>query len=230
MGRFERKIQKRLKKETEEFDVWFERNKEHFPGFVNSESEEETEKQGMVKLKKKKLWIIPTAFVIVIFCVFLCFLPTILKKNAITTPSFFGDEAVIETNLSEEEYQRILQENSFINKMNVTLARKIEKTDDGSFVFAILNSELETENDYYLVTVQIEYNPYYKFVSKTEYDNFEKTLNINSFDISYRLAGFDSDDLYWYYMLTEKDGQRIYWEVHCFEESIEEFVQIIFSE
>ena len=153
-----------------------------------------------------------------------------MKKNAITTPSFFGDEAVIETNLSEEEYQRILQENSFINKMNVTLARKIEKTDDGSFVFAILNSELETENDYYLVTVQIEYNPYYKFVSKTEYDNFEKTLNINSFDISYRLAGFDSDDLYWYYMLTEKDGQRIYWEVHCFEESIEEFVQIIFED
>ena len=43
MGRFERKIQKRLKKETEEFDVWFEKNKEHFPGFVNSESEEETE-------------------------------------------------------------------------------------------------------------------------------------------------------------------------------------------
>lgn len=55
MGRFERKIQKRLKAETEDFNVWFEKNKEHFPGFVNSKSEEEVEPQGIVKLKKKKL-------------------------------------------------------------------------------------------------------------------------------------------------------------------------------
>lgn len=230
MGRFERKIQKRLKAETEDFNVWFEKNKGHFPGFVNSESEEEIEPQGIVKLKKKKLWIIPMVFVLVALCVFLCFLPMILDRNAVTTPSFFGEEAVIETNLSEEEYQRILQENSFINKMDVTLARKIEKIDDGSFVFAILNSELETENDYYLVTVQIEYNPYYEFVSKPAYDNLDHSLMISDFEVGYKLAGFDSDDLYWYYMLTESNGQRIYWEVHCFEESIEEFIQIVFAE
>ena len=114
--------------------------------------------------------------------------------------------------------------------MNVTLARKIEKTDDGSFVFAILNSELETENDYYLVTVQIEYNPYYEFVSKPAYDNLDHSLMISDFEVGYKLAGFDSDDLYWYYMLTESNGRRIYWEVHCFEESIEEFIQIVFAE
>lgn len=228
MGRFERKIQKRLKDETEEFDVWFEKNKESFPGFVDEQSEEES--QGTVKLRKKKFWIIPTAFILVALCVFLCFLPLILKKDDITTPSFFGDEIVIEKKMNEEEYQSILQENPFINKMEVTIAVKIEKIDDGSLVFVILDSELETENDYYLVTVQIEYNPYYEFVSKPEYDNFDRQFSVNDFEIGYRLAGFDSDDLYWYYVLTERDGQRIYWEVHCFEESIEEFIQIIFAE
>lgn len=228
MGRFERKIRKRLKDETEEFDVWFEKNKDSFPDFVDVRSEEES--QGTVKLKKKKFWIIPTAFILVALCVFLCFLPLILKKEDITTPSFFGDEIVIEKKMSEEEYQSILQENPFINKMEVTFSVKIEKMDDGSLVFAILYSELETENDYYLVTVQIEYNPYYEFVSKPAYDKFDHMLTINDFEIGYRLAGFDSDDLYWYYVLTERDGQRIYWEVHCFEESIEEFIQIIFAE
>lgn len=228
MGRFERKIRKRLKDETEEFDVWFEKNKDSFPDFVDVRSEEES--QGTVKLKKKKFWIIPTAFILVALCVFLCFLPLILKKEDITTPSFFGDEIVIEKKMSEEEYQSILQENPFIDKMEVTIAVKIEKMDDGSLVFAILDSELETENDYYLVTVQIEYNPYYEFVSKPEYDNFDRQFFVNDFEIGYRLAGFDSDDLYWYYVLTERDGKRIYWEVHCFEESIEEFIQIIFAE
>lgn len=164
MARFERKIQKRLKAETEDFNVWFEKNKEHFPGFVNAESEEE-EPQGTVKLKKKRLWIIPTAFVLVALCVFLCFLPMILKKDTVSSPSFFGDESVDETLLSEEEYQKILLANPFLLK-----------------------------------------------------------------EVGYKLAGLDSDDLYWYYMLTEKDGQRIYWEVHCFEESIEEFIQIVFED
>lgn len=230
MGRFERKFNKKLQEEFPSFDVWVEKNKEHFPGFVDSRSEEEIESQGIVKLKKKKLWIIPTAFVLVALCVFLCFLPMILDRNAVTTPSFFGEEAVIETNLSEEEYQRILQENPFIEKMSVMAQSKIEKVDDGSLVFAILNCELETENDYYLVTVQIEYDQYYEFVSKPAYDNLDHSLTISDFEVGYKLAGFDSDDLYWYYMMTEKDGQRIYWEVHCFEESIEEFIQIIFSE
>lgn len=230
MGRFERKIQKRLKAETEDFNVWFEKNKEHFPGFVNSKSEEEVEPQGIVKLKKKKLWIIPTAFVLVVLCVILCFLPMILKKDTVSSPSFFGDESVDETLLSEEEYQKILLANPFLLKMDVVQKVKLEKTDDGSLVFVILDSELETENDYYLVTVQIEYNPYYEFVSKPAYDNLDHSLMISDFEVGYKLAGLDSDDLYWYYMLTEKDGQRIYWEVHCFEESIEEFIQIVFAE
>ena len=39
--------------------------------------------------------------------------------------------------------------------MDVVQKVKLEKTDDGSLVFVILDSELETENDYYLVTVQM---------------------------------------------------------------------------
>ena len=230
MGRFERKFNKKLQEEFPSFDVWFEKNKEHFPGFVDSRSEGEIESQGIVKLKKKKLWIIPTAFVLVALCVFLCFLPMILKKDTVSSPSFFGDESVDETLLSEEEYQKILLANPFLLKMDVVQKVKLEKTDDGSLVFAILNCELETEADYYFVTVQLEYNPYYEFVSKPAYDNLDHSLMISDFEVGYKLAGFDSDDLYWYYMQTESNGQRIYWEVHCFEESIEEFIQIVFAE
>ena len=31
----------------------------------------------------------------------------------------------------------------------------------------------------------------------------------------------------WYRMLTEKNGQKIYWEIHCFEESITEFIDLV---
>lgn len=228
MGRFERKIQKRFKEETEKFDVWYEKNKDKFSDFENK-NEAENMQNGDVKVKKCKMWVIPIAFIFVMVCVFLCFLPLILQKDKITTPSFFGDEAVIETKLSEEEYQSILQENLYLAKMSVVAQSKIKKTEDDSLVFVILNCELETQADYYFVTAQLEYNPYYEFVSKPEYDNFDKQFYVNDFEIGYKLAGLDSDDLYWYYLLTEKNGQKIYWEVHCFEESIDEFIELVFA-
>lgn len=229
MARFERKIRKRLKGETEDFDVWFEKNKEHFPGFVNEESEEE-EPQGTVKLKKKKFWIIPTAFVLVALCVFLCFLPMILNNKENSLPLYFGDEAVYGLDLTEQEQEDIKSEYPFISKLTLATYRKLLRTEDESLVFMIIRGEIETENDYYFVTMQVEFNPYYNFLDKANYENLEAVIELDDNLIHYESQGLDSDELYWYYMLTESNGQRIYWEVHCFEESIEEFIQIIFSE
>ena len=113
--------------------------------------------------------------------------------------------------------------------MTVVAGEKILKIEDDSLVFVILSCELETEADYYFVTVQIEYNSYYNFVAKPIYEKLSQERQVNGYTVSYGQNGFDSDELYWYYMLTEKDGQKTYWEVHCFEESIEQFIDLMLN-
>lgn len=99
----------------------------------------------------------------------------------------------------------------------------IRLTDDLTLALQILDTELELE-DYYLVTVQIEYNPYYNFLSKELYESLQNERLENGYEVSYTLSGTDDLGLYLYHMRTEKNGQRIYWEIHCFEESIEQFI------
>ena len=105
---------------------------------------------------------------------------------------------------------------------------EILMTEDQSLVFRILDAELELE-DYYLVMVQIEYNPYYNFLSKHIYEDLESKMAVNGYAVSYELSGTDDLGLYRYYMRTEQNGQKIYWEIHCFEESIEQFIALVLN-
>ena len=225
MGKFERKLRKQMKSEVEDFDVWFEKNQEKFPGFTNMPNEE-IEQGSEIKVKKKKVWIITMGFFLAVIGVVLCFIPLMMQGQ---TPTHFGDEAVYQTPLKSSEQKAILQDNPFLAQLSYTNSAKLLKTDDDSLVFVILNGELETEADYYFVTVQIEYNSYYDFLSKSSYEELENQTEVNGFSIRYDLIGMDADELYVYRMSTEKDGQRIYWEIHCFEESIEQFIVMMFN-
>ncbi len=153
MGKFERKLRKQMKSEVEDFDVWFEKNQEKFPGFTNMPNEE-IEQGSEIKVKKKKVWIITMGFFLAVICVVLCFIPLMTQDQ---TPTHFGDEAVYQTPLKSSEQKAILQENPFLAQLSYTNSAKLLKTDDDSLVFVILNGELETEADYYFVTVQIRY-------------------------------------------------------------------------
>lgn len=229
MGRFERKIQKLMREEVEDFDVWFERNKDKFPGLSDAPAapQQEVEPSGAVKLKRRLAWAIPLAFVLVALCVFLCCLPLILNSGS---PSRFGEERVQAFDLSAEERQAVLDEYPFMSELNVISGTRRIKTDNSSLVFISLNCELETDVDYYLVTVQIEYNPYYDFITKEVYTNFESEKTVNGAQIQYKQNGTDVEGLYWYYMASEKDGRHMYWEVHSVTQSIDQFIDIMFTE
>lgn len=234
MGKFERKMKKRLNRETQAFDVWFEENRERFSEFENN-THEEREPSSEVKVKKKKLWLIPVGFFLAAICVFLCFLPMILRKDSVSVPQvpdpplFFGDEIVYGADMTAEETETVCAEYPMIGQLDFASYRKLMRSDDDSLVFMIVKGELETENDYYFITMQIEYNPYYNFLDKDCYENLEQSTQINDAHVAYSFEGSDMDGLYWYYLLSEKEGQKIYWEVHCFEESINEFIGLVFA-
>lgn len=225
MGKFERKIRKQMKSEVEDFDVWFEKNQEKFPGFTNIPNEE-IEQGSEIKVKKKKAWIITMGFFLAVIGVVLCFIPLMMQGQ---TPTLFGDEAVYQTPLKSSEQKAILRENPFLAQLSYTNSAKLLKTDDDSLAFVIMLGELETTEDYYFVTVQLEYNPYYEFLSKPTYERLKNQTEVNGFTIRYDLLGLDADELNWYRMSTEKNGQKIYWEIHCFEESIEQFIDLMFD-
>ena len=225
MSKFEREIRKKRKDGIEDFDEWYEKNKLQLR-FEEKSLEEEQISNNAIQVKKKKLWLIPIAFLLVAICAFLCFLP-MMKKS---TPSYFGDEAVYNIEMNEEDKKSISDEYPFISYILNPVYSKILKTDDNSLVFAIILGEVESEQDYYFVTLQIEYNPYYNFLAKPTYQNLKDETKVNNYTIHHELIGLDSDNLNLYRMLVEKNGQRMYWEVHCFEESILQFIDLMFAE
>lgn len=222
MGKLEKKIRKRIQAGQEDFGTWFEKHGDDFPGAGFAA---EPEERGAEKVKAKQAWLIAAAFVLAALCVVLCFLPMMLQKEP--PVSHFGDESVYERVLEDSEKQKVFEEYPFLYELTYTGGAKLVKADDESLVFIIMSCELETVTDYYFVTVQIEYNSYYDFLSKQSYENLQQQTEINGYSVRYDLLGLDADELNWYRMLTEKNGQKIYWEIHCFEESITEFIDLV---
>lgn len=231
MGRFEKKIQKLMREEVEDFDVWFERNKDKFPGLSDAPAaqQQEVEPSGAVKLKRRLAWAIPLAFVLVALCVFLCCLPLILNSGS---PSRFSDELVQIVGLSTEEQETILEDNPMLSSLTKMSGQKHVKTDDNTIALIELTGEVDAGDgeNYYLVTVHIEYNPYYDFITKEVYTNFESEKTVNGAQIQYKQNGTDVEGLYGYYMASEKGGQHMYWEVHSVTQSIDQFIDIMFTE
>ncbi len=109
----------------------------------------------------------------------------------------------------------------FINKMQVTAQGELLLRTDDSLVFTIIDGELETEEDYYFIKVQIEHNKNYEFGYKIAYQNLKNNEIINGWVIGYEQKSIDPNDLYVFYLhLQNNNGQVIYMEVHCFENDI----------
>lgn len=142
------------------------------------------------------------------------------------SPAHFGDEAVSNQPLSEQELSALLSENEFLTQFQILTADKTVLKEDNSTVMTILNADLEL-TDYYITKIQIEYNEYYDFVSKPLYENMERQEVVNGHEVTYELYGTDDSGLFLYRMTSEKEGVQIYWEIHCFEESITEFIDSV---
>lgn len=105
--------------------------------------------------------------------------------------------------------------------MQVTAQGELLLRTDDSLVFTIIDGELETEEDYYFIKVQIEHNKNYEFGYKIAYQNLKNNEIINGWVIGYEQKSIDPNDLYVFYLhLQNNNGQVIYMEVHCFENDI----------
>ena len=227
MGRFERKFKKKLKEELPSFDEWFADNKDKLECF-SSDKNEKGRSFAAVKAKRNIPWIIILcSFIAAVLCVGLCLLPLLKKEK---TPLTFGDDAVYILEMSSEEIAQERNNNAVLNKFIIQRADKLLLWEDDSLVFTVFDADLETESDYYITTIQIEYNENYIFFGKESYETLSERTEIEGIEISYQSFGLDENDMYWYRLNSVEGGQRIYWEVHCFEESIEEFIQIVFED
>lgn len=230
MGRFERKIKQRMQRDVEDFDVWFAKNREKLGNFAAQSDEEEESENGVKKLKKKAKWLIPLAFVLLAVCVTLCFLPVMRGGQAPgSQPALtFGDEAVYNAEMTDEQIREVQAAKPVLSDFYIASGDSVWLIKDDSLVFQRLDAELEL-TDYYLVTIQIEYNQYYNFIAKYMYEELETETSSGGYQIRYSQVGTDDSGLYLYRMRTEKDGQTIYWEIHCFEESIGQFIEQVFA-
>ena len=221
MGRLERKIKKQLKKDAEPFDVWQDRNQTRLNGFEKQHNGSEQHSWGDVLVKERRIWIPIFAFLCGIIICLTILLPVLLNKNNSDFDMTFGDERVYASMVLEEELQSITESYPFINKMQITEQVELRLQDDDSLVFTIIDGEIDTGDNYYLLKVQIEHNKNYEFGYKSVYRNLKNQTDVNGIVVTYGQGINDPSDLFVYFLRLEYPKEQvIYIEVHCFENDI----------
>lgn len=221
MGRLERKIKKQLKKDAEPFEVWQDRNQPRLNGFEKYNNISEQSNGGDVLVKERRIWIPVFAFLCGIIICLAILLPVLFNKNNSDFDMTFGDERVYTSMILEEDLQSITESYPFINKMQITEQGELRLRDDDSLVFTIIDGEIDTGDNYYLLKVQIEHNKNYEFGYKSVYRNLKNQTDVNGIVVTYGQGINDPSDLFVYFLRLEyPKGQVIYIEAHCFENDI----------
>jgi len=218
MGRLEKEIKKQMKNDAEEFDAWYAKNQKQLYAFSEgNESLERSNGHGVIALSKRALYPVIACVGCIVIC--LTVLLTVFLTNGKNDIDLtFGDESVYSAVATEDELQTAVEAFPFISKMQITSQYAMLLREDNSLVFLIIDGELETENDFYFIKIQIEYNKHYEYGYKSLYNELINETSINDWRVCYEQGLNDINDLYVYYLLLEdKDGQNIYIEVHSFE-------------
>ena len=218
MDWLQRKIKKEMEKNRPDFDEWFEQNREVFSKFEKFDG---AAKKGSVFVKTRKIWL---PVIALLGCVIICLsiiLPIVFSGTSNDFDFSFSDEDVYASTLTESEIQDLNEKYSFVQKMQVTSMEGLRLNSDDSLVMAVLNGEVGTEDNYYFLTLQIEYNHNYLFGYKSEYEGLSNAQQISGWDITYGQTIIDFDGLYVYLIRLENvQGQVVYIEAHCFENDI----------
>lgn len=222
MGKFEKRIKKKINCEQKDFDIWFEKNRDKF-GYISEENRaENVVKLNYAKVKYKNFWI---PFVFTLFSIILCLSILLIclftnDKNDFNLD--FGDDKVYTVYVANEELDDIVEKYKVDGNMTIVSAVRLLHRDDGSIVFTILDGEIETEDNYYFVSAQIEHNSNYVFLYKLVYQNLPNHITVNEYVIDYDKPIKDTNDLYVYYLRrTDEVGQVVYFEIHCLEDNFD---------
>jgi len=221
MGRLERKIKKQMNKDTEDFDVWYEKNQDKLIGFTVENDVKDHHRDGNVLVKDRRIWIPMIAF---LCCIVICvsvLLPILLNRGNNDFDMKFGEESVYFSMISESELQTTVKDYPFLDKIQITAQSELRLLDDDSLVFTIVDGEIDTGDNYYLIKVQIEHNKNYEFVYKSVYLNLKNHTVVKDWNVTYGQGENDPNNLFVYFIRMENvDGQVVYMEIHCFENNI----------
>lgn len=227
MGRFERDIQRKMKKSKKPFEEWYEEHEEAIQKAVESQSLEET--ADGVKLKRRIpniAWIACAGIIMLIIAITVAVL---LTRNGSESDFTFGEDSVQSFALEEGELEEILDDIPQLNNLQQVTGTKSVYQQDQSIVMAMVSGEMETINDFYFVEAKIVYNDNFIFLDKWEYAELDEEETIGGTSISYKSYGTDEVGLYVYLAVTEKESATVYWKVSCIEGLFDEWLSIMFG-
>ena len=228
MGRFERDIQRKMKKSKKPFEEWYEEHEEAIQKAVESQSLEET--ADGVKLKRRIpniAWIACAGIIMLIIAITVAVL---LTRNGSESDFTFGEDSVQSFALEEGELEEMLDDIPQLNNLQQVTGTKSVYQQDQSTVMAMVSGEMETINDFYFVEAKIVYNDNFIFLDKWEYAELDEEETIGGTSISYKSYGTDEVGLYVYLAVTETESATVYWKVSCIEGLFHEWLGNMFAE
>lgn len=230
MGRFERDIRKKIEESDQPFNEWFAERQDRLTDF--EPPEEPASDLGPVRVRRRTFaWLTGAiAVLLVAFVVTAVFLFRGQPQSQPQIPDLsFGEEGVYMEALTDEEFQRTLQQVPALTRLTVTEQRAVRHQQDDSIVMVIVIGEQETNDDYYFIEARVEYNENYMFLEKSQYDNLENVEIIDDTLVSYGVAGTDEYGLTEYRILSETDDATVYWKVSSVNGLLEEWLQLTFG-
>ena len=218
MDKLQRKTNKAMKRNQQGFDEWYEEHHLVLGGFDGRASEVQ---DGNTVAKVRKLWIPIVAFLLLVAVCLSIVLPIVFSNGNSDFDLTFSERDVYTTELSDSEFEVVNSEYPFIHKMEINLRDGLYLKSDNSLVMAIIRGEIETEDNFYLLDVQVEYNKNYNFSYKPIYEELSNPIQIGEWSITYENTSIDLSGLYVYLLrIVNPKEQVVYIEAHCFENDI----------
>lgn len=238
MNRIERRFKREIGKNIESFDAWAEKHREELAAVGVPERAAEavpaeataalvpaTAAGPAVRQKRPFMkWVYSGAAVcLAVLCVILAiaFYPP-REENYVYSDSEVKTGVVTEAEIAAlTEVFQLLSEFSEVTTQGVRLIR------NNALLMLVYSGELETESDYYLVTVRQWFDKRYNFISKNDYSDFTDYLEYEDLTVEYKFVGVSFDGFNQYLMGFEKNNITYYFSISCFSEDLTEFIGLL---
>lgn len=218
MDKLQRKIKKEIKKHQQSFDDWYEVHHVALSRFDGQTSEVPNRNTAV---KARKIWVPIVSFLLLIAVCLSIVLPIVFSNGNNDFDLTFSEGDVYTMEFSDSEFEVACNEYKFIRNMEITSKDGLYLKSDKSLVMAVLGGEIVSEDNYYLLDLQIEYNKNYNFGYKPIYEDLDNSTRTGEWSITYENTSVDLSGLYVYLLrMVNQEGQVIYIETHCLENDI----------
>lgn len=228
MGRLERDLKRKVKNTKKDYSEWYSEHEQQIMRRVE-ETDEEIELGG-IKAKRRVYMPVILGCAVILLAAIITIIVLLNNSSRIDQPGLtFSEDAVTQSYMTEEEVNGLISGYPQFEKMeNVTCTKLLYSADD-SLVMNIVDGELETPNDFYLINIRISYTQSFIFFDKWEFEDLENQTAINGTAIEYESKGTDDYGMYLYYAVTQTEDATLYWSVSCIEGLFDEWLQIMFG-